>query len=170
MAIDWKAVVLLDEADVFMSERQPNDIHRNELVSIFLRELEYFRGIIFLTTNLYHTIDTAFKSRVNLHLLFKPLTADARRIVWHKFLGRLPAIKKESGEERAVEVDVGGENMGELALWRMNGREIKNAIKMARLWCDHKGYTLTLERLENAIKSTSPHASKDGEQDSGLYD
>lgn len=179
MAIDWNAVVLLDEADVFMAERNPNDIHRNELVSIFLRELEYFRGIIFLTTNLYHTIDSAFKSRVNLHLLFQPLTADARRLVWQKFLGRLPAPpkdgeeeeeKEEEGGEGVVEVDVGDEDMGELALWRMNGREIKNAVKMARLWCGHKGYTLTLERMENAIKSTSPHASKDGEQDSGLYD
>lgn len=168
MAIDWKAVILLDEADVFMAERNPNDIHRNELVSIFLRELEYFRGVIFLTTNLYHTIDEAFKSRVNLHLLFKPLAADARRLVWQKFLGRLPATS--DGEERAVDVDVGEEDVGELALWRMNGREIKNAVKMAKLWCDHKGYKLTLERVENAVKSTSPHASKDGEQDSGLYD
>ncbi|OAX78965.1 hypothetical protein ACJ72_06722 [Emergomyces africanus] len=72
MAIEWDAVILLDEADVFMSERHPNDIARNELVSIFLRELEYYKGIIFLTTNLYETIDTAFRSRINLHLLFSP--------------------------------------------------------------------------------------------------
>lgn len=164
MAIDWQAVVLLDEADVFMAERNPNDIARNELVSIFLRELEYFRGIVFLTTNLYHTIDSAFKSRVNLHLLFKPLAADARRAVWRKFLGRLPT------EEGQVETDVGEEDTRELALWRMNGREIKNAVKMAQLWCDHKGYTLTLERVENAIKATSPHVSKEGEHDTSLYD
>ncbi len=28
-----------------------HDIHRNALVSIFLRQLEYFQGILFLTTN-----------------------------------------------------------------------------------------------------------------------
>jgi hypothetical protein len=44
MATDWNAVILLDEADVFMAERSPADIARNELVSIFLRELEYFRA------------------------------------------------------------------------------------------------------------------------------
>jgi hypothetical protein len=45
MATEWDAVVLLDEADVFMAQRSPKDIRRNELVSIFLHELEYFQGI-----------------------------------------------------------------------------------------------------------------------------
>jgi hypothetical protein len=45
MATEWDTVVLLDEADVFMAQRSPKDIRRNELVSIFLRELEYFQGI-----------------------------------------------------------------------------------------------------------------------------
>lgn len=40
LAADWNAVVLLDEAGVFMATRQVSDIQRNELVSIFLRELE----------------------------------------------------------------------------------------------------------------------------------
>lgn len=40
MAKEWNAVILLDEADVFMAKREPADIARNELVSIFLRELE----------------------------------------------------------------------------------------------------------------------------------
>lgn len=47
----WGAVLLLDEADVFLEKRTIQDIHRNALVSIFLRLLEYFQGIIFLTTN-----------------------------------------------------------------------------------------------------------------------
>jgi hypothetical protein len=38
----WGAVLLLDEADVFMEERSSSDLHRNELVSIFLRLLEYY--------------------------------------------------------------------------------------------------------------------------------
>ena len=47
----WGAILLLDEADVFLEERNMHDIHRNALVSIFLRQLEYFQGILFLTTN-----------------------------------------------------------------------------------------------------------------------
>lgn len=36
----WACVVLLDEADVFLEERQVSDLARNALVSIFLRILE----------------------------------------------------------------------------------------------------------------------------------
>jgi len=117
MATEWDAVVLLDEADVFMAQRSPKDIRRNELVSIFLRELEYFQGIrkwlskglslftafhntncelqVFLTTNLYSTIDNAFRSRVNIHLLFDSLSSSARRQLWQKFMARLPKQEKK---------------------------------------------------------------------------
>ncbi|EFQ32473.1 ATPase [Colletotrichum graminicola] len=169
MATEWDAVVLLDEADVFMAERNPNDIARNELVSIFLRELEYFRGIIFLTTNLYNTIDTAFRSRVSLHLLFKALSPDSRGLIWRKFLGRLPPA---GGDEKADGlVPLSDEDIKELGQWQLNGREIKTAVKMVSKWCDHKGYEMSLARLENGIRVTSPHASKQkhAEDDDDLY-
>ncbi|KAK0651056.1 P-loop containing nucleoside triphosphate hydrolase protein [Cercophora newfieldiana] len=171
MATEWDAVILLDEADVFMAERHPQDIARNELVSIFLRELEYYRGVIFLTTNLYSTIDSAFRSRVSLHLLFNSLTPDARQLVWRKFLDRLPS--KGAGKEKGVVegVDISDEDLKELAGWQLNGREIKTAVKMTKSWCEHKGYEMTLARLENGIKVTSPHATKSGEGvDTSLYD
>lgn len=44
LAHSWGAVLLLDEADVFLEKRTIQDIHRNALVSIFLRLLEYFQG------------------------------------------------------------------------------------------------------------------------------
>jgi hypothetical protein len=59
----WGAVLLLDEADVFLEKRSIHDIHRNALVSVFLRLLEYFQGILFLTTNRVETFDDAFQSR-----------------------------------------------------------------------------------------------------------
>ncbi|RBR25458.1 uncharacterized protein FIESC28_01696 [Fusarium coffeatum] len=196
MATEWNAVVLLDEADVFMAERNPNDIHRNELVSIFLRELEYFRGIIFLTTNLYQTIDTAFRSRVSLHLRFESLDRKAREAVWRKFLQLVPENDRvtdvtdespdtgsttprnsdtEEGAERGISTSyddkpLDDEDIAELSLWQLNGREIKTAVKMARSWCGYKGYAMTLSRLENSIKTTSPLANKDGDVDQSLYD
>ena len=192
-ATKWNAVILLDEADVFMAERNPNDIHRNELVSIFLRELEYFRGIIFLTTNLYQTIDTAFRSRVSLHLRFEALDRKAREAVWRKFLQLVPendqvtdespdtgsTTPRNSDTDEGAERDVStsyddkpldDEDIAELSLWQLNGREIKTAVKMARSWCGYKGYDLTLSRLENSIKTTSPLANKDGDVDESLCD
>jgi hypothetical protein len=40
-AVHWGALLLLDEADVFLERRSPNDLIRNGLVSVFLRKLEY---------------------------------------------------------------------------------------------------------------------------------
>jgi AAA+ superfamily predicted ATPase len=156
IATDWDAVILLDEADVFMAERSPADITRNELVSIFLRELEYFRGIIFLTTNLYSTVDTAFRSRVNIHLLFSSLSPESRLVLWQKFLSRLPI----SSQGDNVLEQLSHSDLKELARWELNGREIKNAIKTVKTWCECQHFEMTLGRLESGIKVTAPQASK----------
>jgi hypothetical protein len=157
-------------------------------VSIFLRELEYFRGIIFLTTNMYSSIVSAFRSRVSLHLLFASLTPEARMHIWRQFLDRLPPSpqaaaavaslsppdKGPAPDMETEEVEEGvltDDDIKELGAWQLNGREIKTAVKMTKTWCDHKGYALTLSRLENGIKVTSPHTNKHThEQDTSLYD
>jgi hypothetical protein len=36
----WDAVVLIDEADVFLEQRSTADIERNAMVSVFLRQIE----------------------------------------------------------------------------------------------------------------------------------
>jgi SpoVK/Ycf46/Vps4 family AAA+-type ATPase len=36
----WDAVLLLDEADIFLEKRNDNDIQRNAMVGVFLRLLE----------------------------------------------------------------------------------------------------------------------------------
>lgn len=45
MCSRWNAVLLLDEADVFLEQRSMHDLQRNKLVSIFLRVLEYYEGM-----------------------------------------------------------------------------------------------------------------------------
>jgi len=62
LAQKWRAVVLLDEADVFLTQRDTINIKRNALVSIFLRKLEYYQGILILTTNMITHCDIAFES------------------------------------------------------------------------------------------------------------
>lgn len=46
----WGAVMLIDEADVYIKRRDDN-IAANAVVGVFLRVLEYFNGLLFLTTN-----------------------------------------------------------------------------------------------------------------------
>ena len=72
LAQSWGCVLLLDEADVFLAERRNVDVQRNALVSVFLRALEYYSGLLFLTTNRVGTTDEAFRFRVHL-ILYYPL-------------------------------------------------------------------------------------------------
>jgi hypothetical protein len=67
-ASTWGAVLLIDEADIFLEERNDNDIERNAMVGVFLRLLEYYHGILFLTSNRAKRIDTAFYSRISLSI------------------------------------------------------------------------------------------------------
>ena len=62
LAKTWDAVLLLDEAEVFLQRRNLTNVDRNALVSIFLRQLEYYQGILILTTNLIAHCDPAFES------------------------------------------------------------------------------------------------------------
>ena len=47
----WNAILLLDEAELFLIKRNPTELDRNALVTVFLRNMEYFGGLMFLTTN-----------------------------------------------------------------------------------------------------------------------
>ncbi|TVY34202.1 hypothetical protein LSUB1_G008046 [Lachnellula subtilissima] len=58
----WNAILLLNEADVFLQKRSAHDLSRNAMVSSFLRQLEYFKGIMILTTNCVEDCDPAFES------------------------------------------------------------------------------------------------------------
>ena len=83
----WKAVLLLDEADVLLEQRSSHDIHRNALVCVFLRTLEYYQGMMFLTTNRVEQIDDAIASRIHFKLKYDKLNLEQRANVWRYFLG-----------------------------------------------------------------------------------
>lgn len=86
MCTRWNAILLLDEADVFLEERSLHELERNKLVSIFLRVLEYYEGIMFLTTNRVQTFDAAFQSRIHISIDYPQLSIESRRTVWENFL------------------------------------------------------------------------------------
>lgn len=73
LATQWKALLLFDEADVFLEKRSLRNLERNSLVSVLLRILEYFSGILFLTTNRVKTFNEAFQSRIHIAVQFKEL-------------------------------------------------------------------------------------------------
>ncbi|KGO78375.1 ATPase, AAA-type, core [Penicillium italicum] len=136
----WGAVLLLDEADVFMEARDSTNLDRNELVSIFLRMLEYYEGIVFLTTNRTQNIDPAFESRIHLSLAYKELDAESRRQVWKQFLSRSMNIEAFTDAQ-----------LDQVAKLRLNGRQIKNVIKTASLLAWSRERELRYEDLRTVL-------------------
>lgn len=153
----WGCVVLLDEADVFLEQRDLNDLRRNALVSVFLRVLEYYDGILVLTSNRVGTFDEAFKSRIQLAVHYHNLTLNQRTKIWGNFVQRLG---KELGEEGIDFVDL-RHHIPQLAENEINGREIRNIITTARQCArwersqpNQSNYKLDYEVMNEVLQTT----------------
>ncbi|KAK8133234.1 P-loop containing nucleoside triphosphate hydrolase protein [Apiospora kogelbergensis] len=130
LAEAWNAVLLVDEADIFLERRQNRDLARNGLVSAFLRRMEYFKGLLFLTTNRVGQIDDAFISRVHVAIGYEALTPESRSKIWQGFFRKL--AKERAGKIQispaarkwVLEKAISGEA-------QLNGRDIRNALQTA---------------------------------------
>ena len=91
----WGCILLLDEADVFLQRRNKTDLVRNSVVSVFLRVLEYYSGILFLITNRTGIIDPAFKSRIYMSLYYPILSQTATESIWTWHIKRVARRKKD---------------------------------------------------------------------------
>jgi hypothetical protein len=140
-------VVLLDEADVFLEERDLKDLNRNALVSVFLRELEYNEGILILTSNRVGTFDEAFKSRIQLALHYENLGPSQRRKILRNLLNRIKTFDQPTMDFEDVM-----DHIEDLSLVEMNGREIRNAITTARQLAQFKDKALCYSHLKHVIR------------------
>lgn len=135
----------MDEADIFLQERDMHDVKRNALVSIFLRELEYFDGILFLTTNRPGDIDEAFQSRIHISIGLGALNLEERRQVWAVFIKDMELSDKE---KRALLEHV----TTNFDRDKLNGRQIRNAVRTSLALAQFKGEKLNTDHLERVIK------------------
>ncbi|KAI1417817.1 P-loop containing nucleoside triphosphate hydrolase protein [Hypoxylon sp. FL1857] len=141
LASTWKAVLLIDEADVFLEQRSLHDVHRNAMVSVFLRALEYYSGILFLTTNRVTTFDDGFKSRIHVPIRYTDLSLASRLQIWRTLCGRVPGG-----------VDIDEEELRSLAQNDLNGRQIKNIIKAAESLAAFDGVKMDFAQLQQVTK------------------
>ncbi|KAL1600811.1 hypothetical protein SLS60_007199 [Paraconiothyrium brasiliense] len=148
MCSKWNAVLLIDEADVFMEARSTADLDRNKLVAIFLRLLEYFSGIMFLTTNRLENMDAAFESRIHLTLNYAELDKPSRKHIWSTFLTSHARNKNSN-----ISVGAFGEaELERLAREKLNGRQIKNVVKTAMLLASKYDECLGMGHLETVLR------------------
>ncbi|KAH6876716.1 P-loop containing nucleoside triphosphate hydrolase protein [Thelonectria olida] len=150
IASEWNAIVLLDEADVFLQKRSVEHAQRNESIAVFLRELEYYRGTMFLTTNLVDTIDEAMESQVHVHVKFQRLPPVSRQTIWINFVKEVAVYGSTLSDS----------DIQEPSAWTLNGRQIKNAMHMAVKWCAQSQQPLDLTSVEHVIRLACPGATK----------
>lgn len=128
----WGAVMLIDEADVYIKRRDDN-IANNAVVGVFLRVLEYFNGLLFLTTNRVDDIDEAIVSRCIAVIRYHPPSVDDRRKIWSVMAGQF-------------ELELADGLIAELAdvFPTARGRDIKGLAKLVAKYCRHKHVEPTL--------------------------
>lgn len=134
----WNAVLLLDEADVYIRKRG-TDIRHNAIVGVFLRLLERADCILWLTTNLPDQVDDAIASRCVARLRYDaPGPKDQGRI-WH-VLADLNGLSFEDGTVEALTSKYPD----------LTGRDVKNLLKLGSIIADNG--TITTKVVEQAME------------------
>lgn len=141
----WGAVLLIDEADVFLAQRTFADVERNAIVAVFLRALEYYNGVLILTTNRVTTLDAAFRSRIHLGIKYQPLSAAARREIWRTFIEKSEDCDKTSCLDE--------EFLDTLLEHQIDGRKIRNAVRMAHALATDANTSMSQSHLQMALKT-----------------
>ncbi|MEP9413338.1 AAA family ATPase [Gordonia sp. VNQ95] len=141
----WDAVLLLDEADVFVMERGL-DLSQNAIVAEFLRTLEYFDGLLFLTTNRIDGVDEAILARCAAVIEYQsPGPKDARQ-VWQI----LAAGNDVTLEESLLDDLVGG-------FPDITPRDIKMLLRLALRMAKHRGTDLDPEVFASSARFRGLH-------------
>lgn len=153
----WGAILLLDECDVFLAERTISDLARNKLVSVFLRLLEYYKGIMFLTTNRREAFDRAFESRIDLALEYPALDTEARLKIWKMFLGgsmdQEPEVAGDKASGSDLQAGLSGPDFERLSKIVMNGREIKNVVKVSKMLASRERRKVCIQDVEKVLRA-----------------
>lgn len=103
--------------------------------TVFLRVLEYYAGILFLTTNRIGDFDEAFASRIHVSLYYPPLDLKSTRKIFKLNL----RLIKERFQEKNRSITINKKEILNYAseYWeknekmRWNGRQIRNACQTA---------------------------------------
>jgi hypothetical protein len=135
-AARWDSILLLDEADVYIRQRD-NDLQHNAIVAEFLRTLEYFSGLLFMTTNRTDDVDDAILSRCIAIIHYElPQKSDAVRL-WKSLAGQFKVDLPDALIEELV-----------TAFPLATGRDIKELLKLTSKYCKIKRVPFSLQAFQ----------------------
>lgn len=110
---------------------------------VFLRILEFYTGILFLTTNRIGVLDEAFMSRIHTQLYYPPLEETQALKIWETNLRKLQRRKCDTMEVNRDHIlqfarDHFENNVEKSTRW--NGRQIRNACQAAAALAEHEAF------------------------------
>ena len=143
----WNAILLLDEADVYIRARG-DDLAHNAIVGVFLRVLEYAQCILFMTTNLADNVDDAIASRCIVRIGYEVPPAADQHLIWRK-LADLNGIPLSDDTIGAFVVEHP----------HISGRDVKNLLKLASFVSKRDGQPVDYATLEFALEYKPTAAS-----------
>jgi SpoVK/Ycf46/Vps4 family AAA+-type ATPase len=177
VASNWKAVLLLDEADVYLQRRDGLQLERNRLVATFLRTLEYYPGIFFLTTNMLQDFDAAILDRIQLKLQYHDLDLSARQGIFRHFCDKTGADVLEDEICSFAQVSLNGRQVRDSVRPEMYAYtyiiylKIKNVIKLAHNVAMSEGVPLRADHIRSALRANGYTIPTPGSKiDNSLYD
>ncbi|KAK4104489.1 hypothetical protein N658DRAFT_513365 [Parathielavia hyrcaniae] len=153
LASRWDCILLLDEADVFLAKRTKLDFQRNGLVAVFLCVMEYYAGVLFLTTNRVGDFDEAFTSRIHVSLYYPELNAEKTVNVFNINMDMIEErFKKKRRQIRIDRAQIGAfatRHYADHKDARWNGRQIRNACQTALALAEFQMQGENLEESPN---------------------
>jgi hypothetical protein len=146
----WKAILLIDEADVYVHTRG-KDIQQNAIVGVFLRVLEYYRGILFMTSNRETIIDDAIMSRATAWIRYDLPDRDRAISIWRVLSSQYKAGLVQHDFEKLVEME---------KFKSISGRSIKNLLKLAKLMAARRKTQVTVQSIDYVSQFLDLECSK----------
>lgn len=105
--------------------------------------IEYFEGILFLTTNRFEAIEGAFMSRIHVAVSYPALSTNSRRQLWQSLIARACDDRIPRWSNRRF--------LDQVALSEVNGRKIKNIVRMEHGLARHGKQAMKSEDIFQGI-------------------
>jgi hypothetical protein len=136
----WGAILLIDEADVYIRNRG-NDLQHNAVVASFLRTLEYFDGLMFMTTNRGEDVDDAILSRCIAVVRYETPTKENSTKIWKVLSTQFGVTLPEFLIQDLV-----------VKFPTASGRDIKELLKLTSKFAKGKNIPLDMEAFRKCAQ------------------
>ncbi|KAI0112380.1 P-loop containing nucleoside triphosphate hydrolase protein [Nemania sp. FL0031] len=151
-AANWKALLLLDQTDIFIQAREVQDWRRSALVSTFLHHLDTSEALLFMTTNRIDNLDRSIEPRVTMPIRLPDINFKGQKNIWKSWISRLGNLTKKQKAELERFIDYDLKEIEEGAYTNMNGSQIQSCVTAASMLAGKNNESLNIAHIRKMLK------------------